>query len=165
MRYLNHLPILLVGATLSLNTACHDCEPASQTGSVTPNQAIEMIETSADVPQYRVISGDRLVFEYIDQKSQCADVYDDEHASILTFELPSDVTEFNYQDAELTDLKAFYTEMGAWTSNLSTPVTSGTLGGRWSEGRWQIQADLEVPHYPSQVVSVQFDLTFMMNSR
>ena len=106
------------------------------------------IETTDDsyMQTGRVTAGENIVFEYEYTAEEEENIADDEYTEFIRFEISPNLSEFSYQDAELTDIKTVLTKICycffEYDVNKDVPPTGNIAGERISATQWRISVDV-----------------------
>jgi hypothetical protein len=90
--------------------------------------------------------GSNLVFEYEYSAEDEVNVSDDEYSEFIRFEINPSLTEFNYEDSELSDIKAVFSKSCFCGFNYDSDKDvepTGTISGKKiSQTEWNISIDV-----------------------
>ncbi|WP_299555476.1 hypothetical protein [Seonamhaeicola sp.] len=90
--------------------------------------------------------GSNLVFEYEYSAEDDVNVSDDEYSEFIRFEINPTLTEFNYENGELLDIKAVFSKSCfcyfEYDPNKDVPPTGTISGKRISQTEWNISIDV-----------------------
>ena len=90
--------------------------------------------------------GSNLVFEYEYSAEDEVNVSDDEYSEFIRFEINPSLTEFNYQDSELSDIKAVFFKscfcFFDYDSDKDVEPTGTISGKKISQTEWNISIDV-----------------------
>ena len=87
-------------------------------------------------------SGDHRVFQYSYEANDNPRISDDEYWEDIYFEIPSDVEEFEYRDAEMLDQNLVF-QPSCFCLIETVLITKGSIKGkRLSDNRWEIEMDI-----------------------
>jgi hypothetical protein len=145
----------------SLLSACQsdklmNCDPENIRAIYENDKKIEKAITLDGRLVYGTKNGHQTVFRYTRTAEQCDDIYDDEYGEVLTFEvaLDSSVTNFEFREDELLDLKCYYFEFGAWVnSGTHYVVRQGVIKGQQTgEDEWYIECSVLTDAIPEEGV-------------
>ena len=158
----NYLLLLLLLLVFVISSCDKGCTPESESFEILGNSEITL-EQLDDQVFYSVEEGNQRVVVYNHSNEECKDVIDDEYSEWLSFELTADGDQFEYHDEEITQLKAFYREVGAWVSHVHYPINSGVIKGQriGDSEDWQITIDIELTTANS-TKSINIANTFIM---
>ena len=90
--------------------------------------------------------GSNLVFEYKFLAEDIVNIADDEYSESIRFEINPSLTEFNYQDSELSDIKAVFSKscfcFFDYDSDKDVEPTGTISGKKISQTEWNISIDV-----------------------
>jgi len=115
-----------------------------------------------------IIDGNNLVFIRRFIKNDEPDIADDELVTVLIFEVPSDVQQFEITSSDLVHSKALYRQ-GCFCAKINFEyVDSGKITGtRLSDGSWSVSADLIIDYFKEfenfESIRIQFEQTFIID--
>jgi hypothetical protein len=93
-----------------------------------------------------ITEGTNLVFEYEYSAEDEVNTQDDEYSEFIRFEISSDLTEFSYQDSELSNIKAVFSKscfcFFEYDPNKDVPPTGTISGEKVSQTQWKISIDV-----------------------
>jgi hypothetical protein len=111
------------------------------TFSITPQSNVDPDE------QEGVSSGDKNVFQMINDTEGSAAIADDEFTNILVFELDESQDSFSAEDNDLTGMQVHYRRICYCGETEFKAVNSGCLQGeKQADGSWFIQGNLNVAY-------------------
>jgi hypothetical protein len=117
-----------------------NCHPERFTYTILPQSDIT-IDTS-ETPNFSIVEGSNMVFEYQHLAAQCDDVFDDEWGEILYFAIDTNATEFQNTDEQLAEIQCIYNLEGAWVGARERVKLGSIAGEKLSEKLWRISIDL-----------------------
>jgi hypothetical protein len=101
--------------------------------------------------QYEILTGDKLVFEYIYVKEDNPAIADDEFTEILLFEIPENTANMTFKNNEILKQNAFYRYYCYCIPPGEIKENHGTLKvNRLTENTYQVIADVEFVFSPSE---------------
>jgi hypothetical protein len=95
---------------------------------------------------YQINNGANRVFEFIHDNEPCAHMVDGGYTRYVVFEIPSDVTGFNYAEEDLQVINC-YTRVVCFCAGISArAVTHGNIKGqKLASGKWRVQMNITIP--------------------
>ena len=119
------------------------------------------LDSKVDIDEYFGKStGNKMVFQMINETEGDLTIADDEYTIILVFEIDDTQGNFSVRDAELEDLKVYYRRVCYCVETDFFPVTLGCLQGiEQPEGTWLVQGNLNSP-LSHGTKRIKFDASF-----
>lgn len=106
---------------------------------VTPESKVDVNDPSG------VSSGDKNVFQMVNETDGLLEYIDDEVTNILVFELDESQNSFSVEDSELEDMQVRFKRICFCPEGVFREVTSGCLQGeKQSDGTWFVQGNLNL---------------------
>ncbi len=144
--------------------ACNNrCDSDVETYTFQADKAIEITSDTTSMFDFHTISnGDMIVFIYWHMAPDCRDIDDDEYGEELIFQIPKNLTEFQFTNDELVEAQCRYREFGAWAIPYTAPITEGTLSGRkTSDESWEIEVSVQIIKQLGRIPDrIEFETTF-----
>ena len=160
--FMKHL-ILLAGITLIVlsckKTHTENCPTDVYDYDVYANKRIDTLTPpQSGMFVYQVNNGSNRVFQFTHDNQPCAHVVDGGYTRYVVFEIPSDVTGFNYAEEDLQVINC-YTRAVCFCSDINArAVTHGTIKGqKLSSGKWRVQMNIILP---GSTETISFDKNF-----
>ncbi|RMG72183.1 MAG: hypothetical protein D6722_05845 [Bacteroidetes bacterium] len=97
----------------------------------------------------RVESGDKLVFTYQYAANDRPNIADDEYTEFIYFEIPADVSSFDYADASLASIKTVLYSICFCPLRVVRPEVGRIQGRESRDGSWEVEITLEFDRYGS----------------
>jgi len=160
MQKLFILSLLIITALSACNNRC---DSDVETFTFQTDKAIEITSDTSSMFDFHSISdGDMIVFIYWHMAPDCRDVDDDEYGEELIFQIPRNLTEFQFTNEELTEAQCRYREFGAWAIPYTAPVTEGIISGlKTSDDRWEIRVSVAIIKQFGRIPDrIEFETTF-----
>ncbi len=142
------LLVLMVGTFFTCDKDSgydYDCIPDTITTSIIEKSDIDIrFDTSRQRNLYVFQPGEKLIFYYNYNYAECLNINDDERGFAFAFLIDPGTTEFDFQNEEIKDLKAFYNEHGAWVNaTFHQAVSRGFIRGEQiSDTDWQVEVNI-----------------------
>lgn len=105
-------------------------------------------------------TGNKMVFQMINETEGDLTIADDEYTIILVFEIDDTQANFSAQDAELEDMNVYYRRVCYCVETDFFPVTLGCLQGtEQPDDSWHVQGNLNSP-LSHGTTRIRFDANF-----
>ena len=108
-----------------------------------------------------IVDGNNLVFQYEYQADDEENIADDEYSEFIRFEIDPTLTEFEFKDVQLQDIKLTLTQScfcGFSNEEKDVPPSGMISGEKISENRWLIKIDASFYRDEYRVISSNFFL-------
>lgn len=151
--------LLFAGLTLLLLSCKKNhtkpCPTDTYRYEVSANKKIDTLTgEQSGVFAFLVNDGSDRVFEYTHDNSQCPEIMDGGYSRVVVFEVPSDVSGFNYTDGDLRVINC-YTRLSCYCNEISAhAVTLGNIQGqKLSGGKWRVKMNITITG-STEVISI-----------
>ncbi|MFY0608168.1 MAG: hypothetical protein JXR10_15725 [Cyclobacteriaceae bacterium] len=110
-----------------------------------PSQIASNYYTKADLrfDYPHVVSGDSVVFERYYVAEDEENIADDEYAERILFTIPTGLSSFEYQDAELLELKLDVKKYCFCVPSQGIEIVKGSISGTLKNDKWQVEANFD----------------------
>jgi hypothetical protein len=124
------------------------CTPAHYSYFYNENKKLDTIRPGGYFLFTQIGSGNNMVFSYHFTGEFCKDRSDGPTSEYLLFEVPSQVTQFDYSSNNIKDLQCYYHyELGDGSTSDAVKILEGIISGvKTSESTWSIQASIVIPN-------------------
>ncbi len=142
--------------------SCSDNNGDRYSFSFTEDSLLEIVQNEGSYMLWaNVTNGDNLVFQYEFHAEDDENIADDEYSEFIKFELNPDLTEFEYDTTELSNIKLTLTQScfcGFFDEEKDMPPVGTISGTKLSQNRWLINIDVTFYGDERRTISEIFSL-------
>ena len=143
--------------TSNLKNKIDECTTPTLSYNVKGKSDLEVIDNT-----YRVVSGDKLVFEYISDSPKCIDKnIVDQVDKKLYFEVPANAQSFEYIGEKMkTEASAIFEVKENGKQTYFSHATQGFIKGKKVNGNWNVQIEVNFEDGKGKTYALKIDQFF-----